>query len=148
MKAPIFPNWLPIVLIPAIIIGILGLSCWMINRHRRRRRTLNAPQSTSEIAAPPRSEKSSMRTKLASPRPAHEKFSLSSSFAPSATCNQITNKSSSTSSSQFTDTDIACLDKLVRTASNRSLWKHGQPAGASSHKPRKVPSGQVQNEDL
>jgi len=52
-------------------------------------------------------------------------------------------KSLSINSSQLTNTDKAYLDKLVRTASDRSMWKRDYTSKKDSfNKLRKVPSGQ------
>jgi len=52
-------------------------------------------------------------------------------------------KSLSINSSQLTNTDKIYLDKLVRTASDRSMWKQDYTSKKDSfNKLRKVPSGQ------
>ncbi|UJR25655.1 hypothetical protein I4U23_007006 [Adineta vaga] len=52
-------------------------------------------------------------------------------------------KSRSITSLQFTNTDIAYLDKLVRTASDRSIWTRDHSKSNTYHKSRRVPSGQI-----
>ena len=150
-QTPILPKWLPIALVSAMVITILCLVCWTITR---RRRTLRAHHSTSQIAPPPRPattnprrpEPGTTRTKLAPSHSAHEESSSAS--AHSFTSNRLTHKSSPTTSSQFTDNDVASLGKLIRTASNRSLWKQDPLGMELSLQPRKVPSGQLRNEAL
>jgi hypothetical protein len=113
-ESSVFSKWLPIIFIPVLIIAILGLSCWFFV-HRRR----NNKKSNKVIKPIP-------------PKTNH---------LPSLP--QIsTTKSLSISSSQLTDIDKAYLDKLVRTASDRSVLSRDYPKKEPLNKLRKVPSGQ------
>ena len=115
--ASVFSKWLPIIFIPVLIITILGLSCWFFV-HRRR----NNKKSNKVIK----------QIKSIPPKTNH---------LPSLP--QIsTTKSLSISSSQLTDIDKAYLDKLVRTASDRSVLSRDYPKTDPLNKLRKVPSRQ------
>jgi hypothetical protein len=110
-----FSKWLPIILILVFIITILGLSYWYLIRRRQNKKNF---------------EKEIKRFKpinnLSSPN------------------HNLTKKSLSLSSSQLTNTDIAYLDKLVRTASDRSMWKRDYSKKDQYNKLRKIPSRQIQ----
>jgi len=110
-----FSKWFPIILILAFIITILGLSYWYLIRRRQNKKNF---------------EKEIKRLKpinnLSSPN------------------HNLTKKSLSLSSSQLTNTDIAYLDKLVRTASDRSMWKRDDSKKDQYNKLRKIPSRQIQ----
>ncbi|CAF3356416.1 unnamed protein product [Rotaria sp. Silwood1] len=60
----------------------------------------------------------------------------------------VTKKAWSTNSTQLNNTDKAYLDKLFRTASDRSMWKRDYVTKDQYNKLRKVPSGQLQQKNL
>jgi hypothetical protein len=120
-KSSIFSKWLPIIFIPVLIITILGLSYWFfVYRRWNNKKPPKVIKQSKPISRtiPPKT------TNISSP------------------LHVSTTKSFPISSSQLTNTDKAYLDKLVRTASDRSLWQHDSSKKAQSNKLRKVPSGQ------
>jgi uncharacterized protein HemX len=125
LESHILFKWLPIIFILVLIIIIsLGLSYWYFAH--RRRKIQNSSKKKPEEKTTNAQTKPMQRTLL----PKNEYLSYPKH---NLTC--------STSSSQLTNTDIAYLDKLVRTASDRSMWKRDYSKKDSSNQPRKVPSG-------
>jgi hypothetical protein len=110
-----FSKWLPVILIPVFVITILGLSYWYFARRQRNKKKIEKEISWT--------------------KPINYLISPSHSLAK---------KSLSTSLSQLTNTDRAYLDKLVRTASDRSMWKRDYSKKDEHKQLRKVPSGQIQ----
>lgn len=105
-------KWLPIILIPLLIIFILALSCWYRQRKKKK------------------FEKIISRTKPIDHL--------------SSTNKNVSHKSSPIIASQLTNTDKVYLDKLVRTASDRSMWKRDLSKKTEPKKLRKVPSGLIE----
>ncbi|CAF1210870.1 unnamed protein product [Adineta ricciae] len=106
-------KWFFLVIIPVLM--IVGLFCWYSQRRRQN---------------PPNRKRKGLISSAPLPKTEH--------LSPPVKYNRPI-KSRSMASSHFTNTDIAYLDKLLRTASNRSLWPQDHP----KHKIRRVPSEQT-----
>ena len=124
LETQIVSNWLPIIFILVLIITIFGLSCWYF-AHRRRRNIQNSNKKKPEKRIS--NTKPMQRILL----PKTEYLSSPNPTLPTKSLSQLTN------------TDIAYLDKLVRTASDRSMWKRDYSKKDQHNKLRKVPSGQI-----
>jgi hypothetical protein len=131
-QAHIVSKWFPISLVPLLVAVILGLSYRFVSRRRVREQNLTKKGlSLSNTDDSKRSKRilSMATTVNAAGESACKREHLSTS--------KSTSESRPTSASTLTNTDIAHLDRIIRTASDRSLWKLDDPA----KKPRRVPSG-------
>ena len=111
-----------LILVPFLLGGLLGFACWYFARRRR-----ESPRSDRNVAQQGGDTK---RVQVTVP----SKYNST----PSPLNAEMPVKTRSASASQLTTTDIAYMNKLVRTASDRSLWANEQPRHI-----RKVPSGHV-----
>ena len=121
-------KWFPVFLVPLLIVAVLGLSYRFFSRRRAHERSATKKDL---FLSNMKDTKSSQQT--------HSKATPTNSAAkrdhPST--NKLNSQSRPTSAATLTNTDIAHLDRIIRTASDRSLWKLDD----SAKKPRKVPSG-------
>ncbi|CAF0885276.1 unnamed protein product [Rotaria sordida] len=133
LESQVFFKWLPIVIIPLLIIIILGLSYWIFSRRRRR----NDQNSNNK-----KLEKEFIITESI-----HQTMVPKNEYL-SSPIQILTKKSWSKNSTEFTNADITHLDKLFRTASDRLMWKQDYLTKDQHNKLRKVPSGQTQQKTL
>ena len=131
-QAHIVSKWFPIFLVPLLIVAVLGLSYRFVRR--RRVREQNSTKKGLSLSNTDGSKRSKRTLSKATPVNAAGE---SASKREQLSMSKLNNQSGPTSASTLTNTDIAHLDRIIRTASDRSLWKLDDPA----KKPRKVPSG-------
>ncbi|CAF2512114.1 unnamed protein product [Rotaria sp. Silwood2] len=131
-NSQVFFKWLPIVVIPLLIIISFGLSYWIFAR--RRRNNQNSYNKSSE-------------KELVMTEPIHQTMLPNNEYLSTPT-QILTKKSWSTNSTQLTNADIAYLDKLFRTASDRSMWKRDYLTKDQRNTLRRIPSGQIQQKLL
>ncbi|CAF0804608.1 unnamed protein product [Rotaria sp. Silwood1] len=132
LDSQVFFKWLPIIIIPLLIIIVFGLSYWIFARRRRNNQNSNNKNSEKEFIIT---------------EPVHHKMLPKNEYLSSPT-QVVTKKAWSTNSTQLNNTDKAYLDKLFRTASDRSMWKRDYVTKDQYNKLRKVPSGQLQQKNL
>ncbi|CAF0836825.1 unnamed protein product [Adineta steineri] len=129
-ESQIFFQWLFFILISIfILIIIVGFFCWYAARRRQHIQHSNQ-RNLDKVTV--------------NKKPIQQTLFSKNEYLPSSNYN-LKIKSRSASSSQLTNTDIAHLDKLIRTASDRSIWKQNYSKINQYNKPRKVPSGHIQH---
>ena len=125
-------KWFPVFLVPLLIVAVLGLCYRFLCRRRAHERSATKKDL---FLSNMKDAKSSQQT--------HSKATPANAAGESVTkrdplsTNKLNSQSRPTSAATLTNTDIAHLDRIIRTASDRSLWKLDD----SAKKPRKVPSG-------
>lgn len=134
VKFEVLPNWLRIVIIPIFIIIIIIIGfCYYIFIHKRRKKQISNNRNSEKEVTTTKSNQ-------------HKSLSLNEHL--SSPIRIAIKKSKSTNSTQLTNADIAYLDHILRTSSDRSLWKRDFQTQEQHNKLRKVPSGRIQENTL
>ncbi|CAF1218220.1 unnamed protein product [Rotaria magnacalcarata] len=132
VESQVFFKWLSIAVVPLLIFVILGLSYWIFAHQRRKNQKSNENQLENELIIT---------------KPIHQNMVSKNEYLSSQT-QILAKKSKSTNSTQFTNTDIADIDKILHTASDRAMWKRNYLTKNRLNKLKQVPSEQTRQKSL